>query len=169
MLLTVVHLDGSKKGQTETFQQPIISVGRDPSSVLLFDPVKDQDVSTRHAQFVIQGTQLMIQDMGSRNGTFVNGQRVGNQPSPVPDGAVVQFGDKGPKLQISFRALPSAPGKKTQMIADLEGKLQQQQKAGTKTLACTVLLILLVAGGGFGGFFFWQKTQKRKAEEAAVS
>jgi len=169
MLLTVVHVDGSKRGQTETFQQPIISVGRDPASVLLFDPIKDQDVSTRHAQFVIQGSQLMIQDMGSRNGTFVNGQRVGTQPTPVPDAAVVQFGDKGPKVQISFRAAPEGPGKKTQMIADLQGKMQQQQKAGTKTLACTVLVLLLLGGAGAGGFVFWQKLQKREQDRSALS
>ena len=28
-MLTVIHVDGSKKGQTETFQQPVVAVGRD--------------------------------------------------------------------------------------------------------------------------------------------
>src|SRR3954466_16407123 len=100
MNLTVIHLDGSKKGQTETFQQPLVTIGRDPANQLVFDPFKDQDVSARHAQFVVQGQQLMIQDMKSRNGTFVNGARCSEQLMPVPDGAVVQFGDKGPKIQI---------------------------------------------------------------------
>ena len=41
MQLTVVHVDGSKRGQTETFNQPIVAVGRDPSNQLAFDPFKD--------------------------------------------------------------------------------------------------------------------------------
>src|SRR5579859_1890598 len=109
MLVTVIHIDGSKKGQTETFEQTLVGIGRDPANQLVFDPFKDQDVSAKHAQFVLQGNQLMIQDLKSRNGTFVNGARVGEQPSAVPDGAVVQFGDKGPKIQISIRATPTGP------------------------------------------------------------
>jgi hypothetical protein len=169
MLLTVVHVDGSKRGQTETFEQPIVAVGRDPANQLLFDAFKDQDVSARHAQFVIQGAQLMIQDMNSRNGTFLNGARVGAQPVPVPSGAVVQFGDKGPKVQVSFKAAAAGPGKKTMMIADLEGKLTQQQKSGSKTLACAIvamILLLVLAVGGLQLSTIWSK---RKADEAACS
>src|SRR5581483_4639175 len=140
MVLTVIHVDGSKRGQTETFEQPLIAIGRDPANQLCFDPFKDQDVSAKHAQFVVQGAQLMIQDLKSRNGTFVNGARVGDQPVPVPDGAVVQFGDKGPKVQVSFRSAPTGPGKKTMMIADLEGKLKQQQAAGSKRFALLFFL-----------------------------
>src|SRR5262245_16809203 len=110
MQLTFVHVDGSKKGQTEVFNHQVVGVGRDPSNQLLFDPYKDTDVSSRHAQFLFQGEQLMLQDLGSRNGTFLNGQRVGNQPSPVPPNSVIQFGDKGPKVQVSYKAAPVAPG-----------------------------------------------------------
>lgn len=170
MLLTVVHVDGSKRGQTETFEQPLIAVGRDPANQLVFDAFKDQDVSAKHAQFVIQGAQLMVQDLKSRNGTFVNGARVGDNPVAVPDGAVVQFGDKGPKVQISFRAAPQGPGKKTQMISDLTSKLEQQQKKGSKTVACGVVALLLVSAllvGGFLGFNWW--TKRKEAENAVAN
>src|SRR4051794_40451790 len=120
MVLTVVHLDGSKTGQTETFTQTMIAVGRDPQNLLVFDPHKDTDVSARHAQFLVQGTALLIQDLNSRNGTFVNGQKVAGPPVPLADGSVVQFGDKGPKVQVSFRTVPTGPGKKTQMVSDLQ-------------------------------------------------
>ena len=40
MKLTVVHLEGSKQGLTETFSGQVITVGRDPSNTLSFDPFK---------------------------------------------------------------------------------------------------------------------------------
>lgn len=169
MLLTVIHVDGSKRGQTETFEQPLVAIGRDPANQLVFDPFKDQDVSAKHAQFVVQGSSLMIQDLKSRNGTFVNGARVGDQPVPVPDGAVVQFGDKGPKVQISFRGAPTGPGKKTQMIADLEGRMKQQAAAGSRRMMSAIFgfgFLATLAGGGFVAF---QKYQKHKDHQAAVS
>jgi hypothetical protein len=169
MLLTVVHVDGSKKGQTETFEQQVIGVGRDPSNQLVFDAFKDQDVSSKHAQFVIQGEKLMLQDMKSRNGTFVNGTRLGDQPVPVDTGSVIQFGDKGPKVQISFRAAPAAPGKKTQMISELQGQLQKQQAAGSRKLVCAVLAMFILAGLAVGGVFFKGQLDKRNADKEQLS
>lgn len=169
MQLTFVHMDGSKKGQTEVFQQPLVSVGRDPSNQLVFDPYKDVDVSSRHAQFLIQGEQLMLQDLGSRNGTFLNGQRIGNQPTPVPPTAIVQFGDKGPKVQVTFKAPPQGPGKKTQMIQDLQNQMQAQQKqaAASKSKLVVVFLFLAVVGGG--GFYGWTWWESRKAREEKIA
>ena len=169
MLLTVVHVDGSKKGQTETFEQQLVAVGRDPSNQLVFDAFKDQDVSAKHAQFVIQGEKLMLQDLKSRNGTFVNGTRLGDQPVPVDTGAVVQFGDKGPKVQISFRAAPAGPGKKTQMISELQGQRQKQQASGSRKLACAVLAMFVLAGLAVGGVFFKGQLDKRNADKEQLS
>ncbi|MEZ0228547.1 MAG: FHA domain-containing protein [Planctomycetota bacterium] len=169
MVLTVIHVDGSKKGQTETFDQALVAIGRDPANQLVFDPYKDQDVSAKHAQFVVQGGSLMIQDMKSRNGTFVNGARVGDQPFPVPDGAVVQFGDKGPKIQISFRVVPTGPGKKTQMIVDLEGRMKQQAASSSRRMLSAIFGMGFLAAAAGGGFMALQKWQKHKGDQALVS
>ncbi len=49
------------------------TVGRAPGcSVLLDDPT----VSSRHARLSPQGGRLVVDDLGSRNGTLVNGRRV---------------------------------------------------------------------------------------------
>lgn len=50
-----------------------VTVGRAPGcSVLLDDPT----VSSRHARLSPQGGRLVVEDVGSRNGTLVNGRRV---------------------------------------------------------------------------------------------
>ncbi|MBI3724278.1 FHA domain-containing protein, partial [bacterium] len=169
-MLTVIHVDGSKKGQTETFSQAVVAVGRDPqANQLAFDPFKDVDVSSRHAQFIVTGDQLTITDLNSKNGTFVNGNRVNGQ-TPVPDGAIIQFGDKGPKVQISFRLAPAGPGKKTQMIADLQSQMVGQQAAAAKekaasrtTSMCMVFAFFLLAILAGGGYFAWSYFQQKKA------
>jgi hypothetical protein len=38
--------------------------------------INDPEVSRRHAHLFLQGTNYVIEDLGSTNGTFINGQRI---------------------------------------------------------------------------------------------
>jgi hypothetical protein len=63
------------------------SVGRgDGSDVMLADP----SVSRRHAAIEIEGHRAFVRDLQSKNGTFVNGERV--ERSPLSEGDEVRFG-----------------------------------------------------------------------------
>jgi len=53
--------------------QPVITIGRATSNTLVID---DDQVSREHARIVATGDVRTIYDLGSSNGTFVNGQRV---------------------------------------------------------------------------------------------
>jgi pSer/pThr/pTyr-binding forkhead associated (FHA) protein len=48
-------------------------VGRDSSCSLV---LTDSSVSRRHAEFTIKGVTLTVRDLNSRNGTFVDGERI---------------------------------------------------------------------------------------------
>ena len=48
-------------------------IGRDPDVRLSVDA---RSVSRRHARIVVSEAGAVIEDLGSKNGTFVNGQRV---------------------------------------------------------------------------------------------
>jgi DNA-binding winged helix-turn-helix (wHTH) protein len=64
-------------------------VGRDASAqVRLDDPV----VSRQHARIVVEGSGTRIEDLGSKNGTFVNGLRLSDGAVPLHDGNRVAFG-----------------------------------------------------------------------------
>jgi hypothetical protein len=52
----------------------------------------DGFASGRHARFEIVGDQLSIVDLGSRNGTYVNGQAIGG-PTLLREGDVVRIGE----------------------------------------------------------------------------
>jgi pSer/pThr/pTyr-binding forkhead associated (FHA) protein len=48
-------------------------------------------VSRRHAKIVVDGTTAWLEDLGSKNGTVVNGQRVSARVK-LSDGDEVRFG-----------------------------------------------------------------------------
>jgi pSer/pThr/pTyr-binding forkhead associated (FHA) protein len=72
-------------------------VGRDPSSDVL---IGDGTVSRRHACIVIEENHAYIQDLGSTNGTQLNGQPVGTERTPLPPNAQVQFGSVRMTLEL---------------------------------------------------------------------
>ena len=49
-------------------------------------------VSSRHARFVLMGQNLFIEDMGSLNGTAVNGMHI-SEPTALKNGDRVMVGD----------------------------------------------------------------------------
>src|SRR5439155_22132019 len=65
------------------------------------------DVSSRHAAIVRHDTTFRVRDLGSKNGTFVNGARVVDEVI-LHDGDVIGFGPQGPAVE--FRVLAVAAG-----------------------------------------------------------
>ncbi len=85
------------------FSKPAIEIGRHPSSDLQFDPAGDLQVSGRHARIVHDGNRWVLRDLGSLNGTLVNGHRISSNTA-LDDTDQIQFGTKGPILE--FRLVP---------------------------------------------------------------
>lgn len=67
---------------------PVV-IGRSPSSDIVID---EPYVSASHARFTIQGPALVLEDLGSTNGTMVNGHII-EQPVTLRDTDEVQVGD----------------------------------------------------------------------------
>ena len=106
------HLSGSKANQVEEF--PLnhfkeLVVGRDPSATVKYDPERDDLVGRQHAKIAqdpADPTQFTITDMNSRNGTFVNKQRIVGTARIVP-GDLIQFGAGGPEFQFDLEPRPA--------------------------------------------------------------
>ena len=92
-------LSGARAGQIETFRKGYIGLGRHPLSDVRFDAERDLDVSSRHAAIVRKTEGFVLQDLGSRNGTFVNGKRITGD-TLLTDGDVIGFGANGPALEF---------------------------------------------------------------------
>ena len=81
-------------------------LGREGEGIIL---VKSSTVSRRHARIVIDATGAVMEDLGSKNGTYVNDRRV-NGPTPVADGDQVRIG----ALLFTFRRAQSGQSTETQ-------------------------------------------------------
>src|SRR6185436_16006078 len=79
-------------------------VGRAPTSDI---PVIDPTISRRHAEVDCTDSGVTVRDLGSSNGTFVNGTRVDS--SPVNSGDVVTFGKVAFRLQHHAPPPPQSP------------------------------------------------------------
>jgi len=92
-------LSGARAGQIESVAKGYIGIGRHPLSDVRFDTERDLDVSVRHAAILRRAAGYVLQDLGSKNGTWLNGQRVTGD-TPLTSGDVVSFGPKGPAVEF---------------------------------------------------------------------
>ncbi|MEP6995620.1 MAG: FHA domain-containing protein [Acidobacteriota bacterium] len=80
-------------------------LGRDPEAAVRID---DATVSRHHARIVIEGGCAALEDLGSKNGTWLRGQRIGGS-APLCDGDAIQV---GPAAMV-FRCYPSTGSTQT--------------------------------------------------------
>src|SRR5580698_3499516 len=88
----LVLLNGPNAGCVYSLDLAEVVIGRDADT---FVRIEDQSVSRRHARIVHQGDKLVLEDLGSTNGTFVAGKKL--------DKAVLSSGDRiqiGPKFSL---------------------------------------------------------------------
>lgn len=76
------------RGVTISVRGPVV-VGRSPGADIV---IGASYVSSRHARFVLMGQNLFIEDLGSTNGTVVNGVYI-SEPTALKNGDKVMVGD----------------------------------------------------------------------------
>jgi ABC-type multidrug transport system ATPase subunit len=108
-VLTTNHLVLQEPGQpprTVPLIASLVTIGRDPdNNIDIPNPV----VSARHAQLEQSGDDYWIADLGSTNGTWVNGRRVA-QRQKLKHGDIVRIGDKrGNSVSLTFRHAAVTP------------------------------------------------------------
>jgi hypothetical protein len=83
-------------GDRFTLEEHIISIGRRPeSNIVLADP----NVSRNHAEIRPQGDGFLLVDLGSTNGTKINGVRISQHM--LADGDEIAFGNTRMRLEAS--------------------------------------------------------------------
>src|SRR5205823_8427107 len=71
--ITLQIIEGPNAGQALDVEGAAV-IGRDPASAALV--IEDSEASRRHASLIPEGQSLNVEDLGSTNGTFVNGERL---------------------------------------------------------------------------------------------
>jgi predicted component of type VI protein secretion system len=88
-LFQFVMQSGPNTGKTFRLEAPEIIIGREAGNSIA---INDAEISRKHAKLNLHGTAYVIQDLGSTNGTFVNGQRLTGSQVLNP-GDTVSFGE----------------------------------------------------------------------------
>lgn len=96
----LVVRQGPQPGQSFPLEKDSLAVGRDPGNDIV---INDPHVSRQHARITQQGGLMVIEDLGSTNGTFVNGMRL-TGPHTLADGDVIGLGDA---VTLTFYGWPA--------------------------------------------------------------
>ena len=96
-LLIVQH--GPNAGARFLLDAPRVTAGRSPESDIFLD---DVTVSRKHAEFVGEGGDYAVRDVGSLNGTYFNRTRI-DETVPLRAGDEVQIG----KYRLTFHPSPN--------------------------------------------------------------
>ncbi len=89
---------------TET-REDVVRLGREAGSAIAFAETDARVVSARHAELRHTRDGWCLADLGSRNGTFLNGRRIAAEV-PVTTGDVISLGETGPRLRVAALAEP---------------------------------------------------------------
>src|SRR5262249_9104202 len=120
--VVIDHVAGSRRGQRQEFPaESRVRFGRHPECEVSFDPNKDIDASSRHAELrpradaSVPDPAWVLVDLGSSNGTYVEGHRITESPIAQNAAVSIEFGPGGPRVRLfvgddaAIEALPPAP------------------------------------------------------------
>jgi pSer/pThr/pTyr-binding forkhead associated (FHA) protein/S1-C subfamily serine protease len=79
---------------------PALRLGRDPDSSVVVEGDAAKVVSARHAELRFTHGVWLLADLGSKNGTYLNGKRVASATA-VKQGDVIKLGESGPEYRVA--------------------------------------------------------------------
>lgn len=99
--VTLVFEAGPESGKSMKLATPRTVIGRRKGEIV----IKDAEISGQHAEIVQEGGKWLIRDLGSTNGTFVNGKKL--PTSDLKDGDRLTLGQS--KILVKMESAKAAP------------------------------------------------------------
>ena len=99
----IVIKKGPTPGQVIDLKEDEVTLGREPGNVLT---INDKGLSRFHARLIKTDAGYTLEDLGSKNGTFVNGTVIVS-PRPLLNGDQISIGEN---VTLEFRQVSSSPG-----------------------------------------------------------
>ena len=110
--MKLFFLNGPRKGENIELAPPGISIGREEDNDV---QLLVAGVSRYHAKITFNGSDWRIQDLGSTNGTKVNGKPI-QSPVPLQENDAIAIGDQNSSRRSKFPRKLSSAGNRKPMI-----------------------------------------------------
>jgi EAL domain-containing protein (putative c-di-GMP-specific phosphodiesterase class I) len=95
---------GKEETQNYSLVPPKVRVGRKPGSELL---LSNPTVSGSHAEFILRKDELWLVDLGSTNGTFINGKRITTE-TQIQEEDLIQFAEVPLRVRRNHRKMAAS-------------------------------------------------------------
>lgn len=141
--LTLAHaetLHGSD-GRLVFRDAPLVEIGRDPGCDVSVAGAGNRRVSARHARVRYDGRGYLLEDLGSGNGTFVNGERIST--ATLAAGDVIELGAGGPRIVVEGIEVPGDASSMT--VEEMQARLEQVARASGASSRIAVAAVAAVA------------------------
>ena len=157
---------GDRDGESVPLPPGKHTVGRSPKNSIV---VVTTGVSGVHAEIRVEGLSAAVKDLGSTNGTFVNGSKVSD--SPLAHGDTVRFGGQTALFVDTARAAieetASAPADSSAApLVDSVRDVDVPRRRGAGLLVALALLAVL--GGGAAAYVYLPRYLPGAAGEKAA-
>ena len=117
-LASLLFRSGDLKGHRLPIKVPVANIGRgDYNDVVIDDP----SVSTMHAKLQRRDAVWILTDLGSTNGTFVEGERLTGE-APLGPGTTLRFGDVSALFEPLDDSVPAPRPLNTRLMPRLESE-----------------------------------------------
>jgi DNA-binding response OmpR family regulator len=117
----LIWMDGEEIKGRWPLDKPVVTIGRWPDNDVVVD---DRWVSRHHAQVQREGNQYVVEDRGSKNGTFVNGKRI-LRPAALQDGDEVQVAPLFTLTFVDYGATAPLPGEQGAAGLEIDPEARQ--------------------------------------------
>ena len=140
----LVILSAGMTGRTQELKVDKTTIGRVEDNTL---QITEPSVSSHHAEILLQGSDVMVRDLNSTNGTFINGEKITEKV--IKPGQILRLGQIELRLETDAPAGASAKKHIDQTMVMQRGVSLNELEQGTRT-------------GGFGtkGSGFSKKDNK---------
>jgi pSer/pThr/pTyr-binding forkhead associated (FHA) protein len=160
-LASLLFRTGELKGRRVPVRVPVINIGRgDYNDIVIADP----SVSTAHAKLQRREAIWILADLGSTNGTFVEGEKVKGE-TPLSPGTILQFGDVAALFEPLDDNVPAGRVQRTRLMDRIDAenpsslpnqpqparprprrpiRMSTPRPKGPSAILVTALLVLLV-------------------------
>jgi pSer/pThr/pTyr-binding forkhead associated (FHA) protein len=121
----LVLLSAGMTGRTHDLKVDKTTIGRVEDNTF---PIAEPSVSSHHCEVLLRGNDVIVKDLNSTNGTFINGEKISE--APLKPGQILRLGQV--EIRLETDAAPAAPKKLSQTMLMQRGVSLTELERGAR-------------------------------------